>query len=287
MKLFAAIDLRGGRAVRLVQGDFEREQAYGDPVQLALRFADAGSPWLHVVDLDAARTGEPVNRATVIDIARIVAEQAAGVRVQTGGGVRSVDDVAQLLGAGVARVVLGTAVFEQPDLLARCCERFGTQVALGLDYRRRDDGTMEAAVRGWTRGSGRAVDEFVTGLGEMGLGAVIVTAIERDGTLQGPDLAGLSQVMAATGIPVIASGGVGSAADLVALAGLRASDGAGRQAADGAGLGAPDCAGLGAPDGAGLGAADRAGLAGAIVGRALVDGRLSVEEAIAACAPSG
>jgi phosphoribosylformimino-5-aminoimidazole carboxamide ribonucleotide (ProFAR) isomerase len=146
-------------------------------------------------------------------------------------------------------------VFEQPDLLARCCERFGTRVALGLDYRRRDDGTMEAAVRGWTGGAGHAVDEFLAGLGDLALGAVIVTAIERDGTLEGPDLEGLDRVMAASGAPVVASGGVGSAGDLVALAALRSARG------------------------------DR--LAGAVVGKALVDGRLGVEEAIAACATSG
>jgi len=256
MDLLAAIDLRGGAAVRLVQGDFGREQGYGDPVALASRLVDAGARWLHVVDLDAARTGEPVNRAVVLDIAA-----RATVPVQSGGGVRSAADVDELLGAGVARVVLGTAALEDPDLAGELATGHPDRVALGLDYRRRDDGSLEAAARGWTTGSGRTVAELLDHLAGAPLGAVVVTAIERDGTLAGPDLDGLAGVLGLTALPVVASGGVGSADDLRALAGLRVA--------------APPAGG------------PVRRLAGVVVGKALVDGRVGVEEAIAACATPG
>jgi phosphoribosylformimino-5-aminoimidazole carboxamide ribotide isomerase len=254
MELLAAIDLRDGGAVRLVQGDFDRQSDYGDPHELARRFVAGGAQWLHLVDLDAARTGQPVNRPVIRAIAAEAG--AAGVRVQTGGGVRTAEDVEELLGAGVARVVLGTAALEDPALATGCACRHPGAVAVGLDYRRRPDGALEAAARGWLEGSGRTVAELLGELEGAPLGAVVVTAIERDGTLAGPDLAGLAEVLAATGMPVVASGGVGSAGDLKALVDLR-SPGSGR------------------------------GVVGAVVGKALVDGRLSMEEGLAACEPSG
>ncbi len=254
MDLYPAIDIRDGGAVRLVQGDFDRQSRYGDPVALATRFAAGGAPWLHVVDLDAARTGRPVNRAVVTAIAR-----AVDVPVETGGGVRSEDDIAALLDAGLARVILGTAALDDPGLVRRATAAFPGRVALGLDYRRTADGRAEVAVRGWEEGSGRTVGELLDEVAGAGLAAVVVTSIERDGMLNGPDLEGLAAVLASTDVPVIASGGVGSAADLVALAALGATG----------------------PDGG------RRRLCGAITGRALVDGRLTVEEGVAACAPSG
>jgi phosphoribosylformimino-5-aminoimidazole carboxamide ribotide isomerase len=254
MELFPAIDLRDGGAVRLVQGDFDRQHDYGDPLALARRYIAGGARWLHVVDLDAARTGMPVNRATVLAIAAEAA--GAGVAVQTGGGVRGEDDVAELLGAGLARVVLGTAALEDPAMAARCAGRFPGAVAVGLDCRRRADGRLEPAVRGWLAGSGRTVDEVLDRLAGAPLAAVVVTAIERDGTLEGPDLAGLAEVLDTTALAVVASGGVGSLADVAALAALRSP-------------------------------AEGRGVVGAIVGKALVDGRVGVEEAVAACAASG
>lgn len=254
MELLPAIDLRDGGAVRLVQGDFERQSDYGDPLELARRWVAAGARWLHVVDLDAARTGEPVNRDVVVAVAAEAA--GAGVRVQTGGGVRSVADVEELLAAGLARVVLGTAALEDPSLATGCARRHPGSVAVGLDYRRRPDGGLEAAARGWLEGTGRTVGDLLGELAGAPLGAVVVTAIERDGTLAGPDVEGLAAVLDATELPVVASGGVGSAGDLRALAALR-SPAAGRS------------------------------LLGAVVGKALVDGRVGLEEAIAACAPSG
>lgn len=251
MELLAAIDIIGGRAVRLVQGDFERRRHYGDPEELAERFVAGGAGWLHLVDLDAARTGDPANRPV---IARIAAR--CPVPVQTGGGVRTAADVDELLAAGVARVVLGTAALADPDLAGDVAAAHPERVALGLDYRRRSDGILEAAARGWVEGSGRSVAGVVGDLAAAPFGAVVVTAIERDGTLAGPDTDGLADVLDRSPWPVVASGGVGGPSDLAALAALR-----------GPGSGRP--------------------LAGVVVGRALVDGTMEVGEAVRACAASG
>jgi phosphoribosylformimino-5-aminoimidazole carboxamide ribotide isomerase len=252
MELFPAIDIRDGGAVRLTQGDFDRQSEYGDPVELARRFAAGGAPWLHVVDLDAARKGRPANRPAVLAIA-----EAVDIPVQTGGGVRSEADVAELLEGGLARVILGTVVLDHPDLVGTLATRFPGRIAVGLDYRRDPAGRTEVAVRGWEQGTGRSVSELLGELEGAGVAAVIVTAIDRDGTLAGPDLAGLGDVLVDTTIPVIASGGVGSVADITALAGLEVT---------------PDPAG------------PVRRLAGAITGKALVDGRMTVEEGVAACA---
>ena len=253
MDLYPAIDIRGGGAVRLTQGDFDRQSEYGDPVDLARQFATAGAPWLHVVDLDAARSGQPVNRGLVLAIVA-----AVDVPVQTGGGVRTEDDVAELLDGGVARVVLGTAALEDPGLVHRSAVAHPGRVALGLDYRRGPDGRAEVAVRGWEEGTGRTVGEVLDEMGDAGLAAVVATSIDRDGMLSGPDLDGLAAILASTEVPVIASGGVGSVGDIDALAAMEAtgSDGSRRR------------------------------LLGAITGKALVDGRMTVEEGVAACARS-
>jgi phosphoribosylformimino-5-aminoimidazole carboxamide ribotide isomerase len=238
MDLYPAIDLRGGRCVRLYQGDYGRETVYGDdPVAQARAFADAGAAWIHVVDLDGARTGEGLNREAITRIARDV-----DVPVQTGGGVRDEATADALFAAGVSRVVLGTAALEQPDLVRRLAARH--PVAVGLDARGR-----EVAVRGWEEGSGRDLLEVAAGFADAGVAALVVTEIGRDGTLAGPDLDGLGEVLAASLLPVIASGGVGTLDDLVALAGL---------------------------------GADGRTLEGVIVGRAIYEGAFSVPEALAA-----
>jgi phosphoribosylformimino-5-aminoimidazole carboxamide ribotide isomerase len=144
MDLYPAIDIRAGSAVRLTQGDFDRQSEYGDPLVLARRFVAGGAPWLHVVDLDAARSGRPVNRSAVLTIAR-----EAGVPVQTGGGVRSESDVEELLEGGLARVILGTAALDDPELVRRAAAAYPGRIALGLDYRITPDGRAEVAVRGW------------------------------------------------------------------------------------------------------------------------------------------
>jgi len=246
VELFPAIDLRGGRCVRLYQGDYDRETDYGlDPVSVAVSFAEAGATWVHVVDLDAARTGVAANREVVGDIARALAPHVA---VQSGGGVRDHAAAEALWSVGVTRVVLGTAAVENPGLVRDLAA--GHPVAVGLDVR-----GGEVAVRGWTEGSGRSLGEVLAGYSDAGVAAVVVTEIGRDGTLAGPDLDLFASVLEAPGgIDVIASGGVGTLADIEALAALTAG---GRR------------------------------LAGAIVGKALHDGVFSVGEAVAACRTSG
>ncbi|HEY5014524.1 MAG TPA: 1-(5-phosphoribosyl)-5-[(5-phosphoribosylamino)methylideneamino]imidazole-4-carboxamide isomerase [Acidimicrobiia bacterium] len=241
MELFPAIDLRDGRCVRLQQGDYARETVYDEnPVTVARRFEAAGAHWIHVVDLDAARSGSAANLGVIEAICA-----AVECRVQTGGGVRSVADAGDRLAAGAARVVIGTAAVEQPELVDELATMHPGRVAVGLDARGRD-----VAVRGWMEGSGVDLLDLVARFGESGASALIVTEIARDGMFSGPDIAGLTEVLRATTVPLVASGGVGGLADLLALRALEV---------------------------------DGRGLAGAIVGRALYEGRLDIEEAIAAC----
>jgi phosphoribosylformimino-5-aminoimidazole carboxamide ribotide isomerase len=253
MELLAAIDLVEGGAVRLVQGDFARQTDYGSPLDVARAYMDGGARWLHLVDLDAARTGDPVNRPVIAALA--AAAGARGVRVEASGGVRTAADVAELLEAGADRVVLGTVVLEDPAFAIDSARRHPGAVAVGVDYRRGEDGSLLAASRGWLESSGQLVADVLGALAGEPIAAAVVTAIDRDGTLTGPDLEGLAEVFEATQADVVASGGVSSADDLRALAALRAADG--RR------------------------------LAGVVVGRALLDGRVGMEEGIAACAPSG
>ncbi len=251
MDLFPAIDLIEGTAVRLTQGDFKRQHSYGDPVELARSYVAGGARWIHVVDLDAARTGVPHERDTVGAIAELA--RAAGVRVQSGGGVRTADDVAALLEVGVARVVMGTAVLQEPALAARCARRWPGQVAVGLDYVMDDQGKAQALSHGWQEGTDHPVRPLLAEWAGEPLGAVVATSIKRDGMLRGPDVVGMRVLLELTELPVVASGGVGEADDLRALAALSVR---GRR------------------------------LEGAIVGKAIVEKRFSVEEGIAACAAS-
>jgi phosphoribosylformimino-5-aminoimidazole carboxamide ribotide isomerase len=205
--LYPAIDLLAGRVVRLRQGDYADETVYGDdPVSVASAFADAGAPWIHVVDLDAARSGDPVNRPVVAAIAAAVAGRA---RVQTGGGVRSVDDARDLAEAGVARVVMGSAAVRDPSLVEAASEI--VPVAVGLDHR-----AGEVAVHGWTENSGLMLDHAY-GLFPTA-DVFVITDIGRDGMLAGPDLVGLARSAELANAPVIASGGVSSLADVIDLA---------------------------------------------------------------------
>jgi phosphoribosylformimino-5-aminoimidazole carboxamide ribotide isomerase len=212
--LYPAIDLRAGKVVRLHLGDYDEETIYGDdPAAVASQFAAAGARWIHVVDLDAARTGEPTNRAVVGAIAAAVAGRA---HVQTGGGVRSEAAAAALADLGVARVIIGTAAMEDPTLVARIAAR--QPAAVGLDGR-----SGEVAVRGWMKGAGATVLDVLPRFEDAGVAAIIITEITRDGTLAGPDLDGLRAALERTTIPVIASGGVGTLADVEALAVMRAN----------------------------------------------------------------
>ena len=240
MDLYPAIDLRGGQVVQLIQGDFDRERIHGDdPVAVAKSFVEAGARWIHTVDLDAARTGEAQNRDHIAAIAA-----AVDVPVQAGGGVRSADAARALADAGVARVVLGTAALEDPDLVTTIASR--QPVALGLDVRGR-----EVAIRGWAEGSGVDWPDALRRLADSGAEAVIVTQIAVEGLMGGADLDGLAEVLAATTLDVIASGGVGTLDDLLALDGVESG---GRR------------------------------LAGAIVGTAIYEGRVDVAQAVQALA---
>ncbi|HEY3240023.1 MAG TPA: 1-(5-phosphoribosyl)-5-[(5-phosphoribosylamino)methylideneamino]imidazole-4-carboxamide isomerase [Acidimicrobiia bacterium] len=244
MQLFPAIDLRDGRAVRLLRGEFGAETVYSeDPVAVAGAYEAAGARWVHVVDLDAARTGEPANIALVAAIA-----SAVSCPVQAGGGVRTPEAAARLLDVGVARVVVGTAAVEEPALVEALCRRYPGQVAAGLDAR-----GSQLAVRGWTETAAADLTDAARRLEDTGVAALVVTEIGRDGTMAGPDLDQLGAVLSATAVDVVASGGVGSLADLRSLSTLEPAPG--RR------------------------------LAGVIVGRAFYEGRFSVQEALACLAP--
>jgi len=239
IELYPAIDLLGGEVVRLRQGDYGERTVYGhDPVATALAFVDAGAPWVHVVDLDAARTGSPVNRPVVAAIAAAVRGRA---RVQTGGGVRSVADAVALAEAGVARVVMGSAAVADPSLVVAASGV--VPVAVGLDHR-----AGEVAVHGWTEGSGVALTDALGWFPTAA--AFVITDIARDGMLTGPDLDGLAAAARATVVPVIASGGVATIDDVVALAAVP-------------------------------------GIAGVITGKAVYEGRFTVAEAVAALQGAG
>ena len=234
--LFPAIDILGGRCVRLLQGDYGQETVYGnDPAAQARAFQDAGATWVHVVDLDAARTGDPVNRPVMAEVAATL-----DVPVQAGGGVRTLDDARTLFDAGVSRVVMGTAAIEDPELVDQVADL--GRVAVGLDIR-----GEEVAVRGWTEGTGLLLTDAFERFSNRGTDAFVITQIERDGTLQGPDLEGLAAALATTGVDVVASGGVGRPSDLKDLADLAV---AGRR------------------------------LAGIILGRALYEGTIDLAAAI-------
>jgi phosphoribosylformimino-5-aminoimidazole carboxamide ribotide isomerase len=251
LKLWPAIDIRGGKCVRLLQGRFSSETEYGDPLEQAEALVAAGAERLHVVDLDAARGGGSPNRETVLRIAT-----RAGVPVQSGGGVRDESAAAALLEGGVARVVVGTVAVERPEVLARVVRRWPGRVLVGLDHRRAagPDGAprREVAVRGWVAHANLDLGAALERLEGLELAGVVVTDIDRDGTGSGPDLAGLTEVLASSTHRVIASGGVATGSDIAALSGLAAG---GRR------------------------------LDGVIVGRALLSGSLSMREAVTACGP--
>ncbi len=213
MEVIPSLDLRDGRVVRLEQGDYERETVYdSDPAAVVRRFASSGATRLHVVDLEAARDGSPANEPAL----RAILDEAGELPVQVGGGVRSLERADALLSLGVDRVIMGTAALEDPDLLCRVAKRHPGRVILGLDAR---DGRV--AVRGWREVSDLSTREVLDRFSELPLAGVLHTDIARDGLLGGPNLEATAGLAQATRLPVIASGGVGSVEDLVALARTR------------------------------------------------------------------
>jgi phosphoribosylformimino-5-aminoimidazole carboxamide ribotide isomerase len=209
--VFPAIDLRGGQCVRLRQGDYNQETVFGsDPAYVARRWADQGAAFLHLVDLDGARAGRPVNGPSVRAVVR-----AAGVPCQFGGGLRSEADIEEALGWGVARVVLGTRALQDPAWLEGVCRRHPGRIVLGIDAR---NGLV--ATGGWLEVSQRPALDFARQCAGWPLAALVYTDISRDGMLEGPNLEALAQMAGAVPLPVIASGGVTTVDDVRRLARL-------------------------------------------------------------------
>ncbi|MEK6277477.1 MAG: 1-(5-phosphoribosyl)-5-[(5-phosphoribosylamino)methylideneamino]imidazole-4-carboxamide isomerase [Actinomycetota bacterium] len=240
MILYPAIDLRDGHAVRLTQGDYERETVYdADPLDAARRWAEGGARWLHAVDLDGARDGTQANLASIERIAA-----AVDVPVQAGGGLRSIEAVQALLDAGVERAVIGTAALRDPELLAAALERHGERIVVSVDAR-----GGRVSLSGWTETSDVDAADALAELSERGVARFVFTSIEVDGTMEGPGLEELRRIAVATEAELIYSGGVGGLDDLRALASQ-------------------------AP----------ANVGGVIVGRALYEGRFTIEQGQAALA---
>lgn len=236
MILYPAIDLKDGQCVRLRQGDMDQATVFNDdPGAQAADFAAAGSAWLHVVDLNGAFAGEPVNGDAVDAILG-----ATGLPVQLGGGIRTLETIEMWLTKGVKRVVLGTVAVKDPDLVREACRKWPGHVALGIDAR-----GGKVAVEGWAEVSELAAQDLALRFEDAGADAIVYTDIDRDGVLQGPNVEATAGLARAVSTPVIASGGVSSLDDLIALAGEKV-------------------------------------IAGAIVGRALYDGRVNLAEALAA-----
>ena len=199
MILYPAIDLLGGKVVRLRQGEYDDSTVYGDdPVAVALSFVAHGATWVHMVDLDAARTGNPVNRGVIASVASALAGSAS---LQVGGGVRGISDAQALAGSGVTRVVMGSAAVAEPALVSHVADL--VDVAVGLDHR---GGVV--ATHGWTETSGHTVADMLQLFPKAT--AFVITDISRDGMLTGSDIDGLRTAVESTTIPVVASGGIGT-----------------------------------------------------------------------------
>lgn len=233
-KLLPAIDLKAGRSVRLYKGDLSQITDYGDPIIAAQNFIEAGAQWLHVVDLDAAfghdDNGEVITRLT----------QFSGINIELSGGIRDDQTLERALATGCTRVNIGTAAIENPEWVASVISRFGAQIALSVDVRGR-----KVATRGWTESSGD-IFTLISHFDDLGCERYVVTDIERDGTLTGPNIELLRSVVSHTSRPVIASGGISQLNDLRELAALRES-----------------------------------GLEGAIIGKALYSGAFTFADAMA------
>ena len=234
LELLPAVDVADGKAVRLTQGEAGTETDYGSPLEAAQAFIDAGAEWIHLVDLDAA-FGRGDNRALIREVVA-----ASTVKIELSGGIRDDASLAQALEAGATRVNLGTAALEDPEWTARAIAQYGDQIAVGLDVR----GTTLAA-RGWTEEGGDLFDVLAR-LEDAGCARYVVTDVTKDGTLRGPNLDLLRQVMQRTSKPVVASGGISSLQDITDLKALVAG-----------------------------------GLEGAILGKSLYAGKFKLEEALA------
>jgi phosphoribosylformimino-5-aminoimidazole carboxamide ribotide isomerase len=238
VEVWPAIDLRGGKCVRLQQGDYDRETVFSDdPVSIAQHWAEQGAQYLHLVDLDGAREGQPRNLSAVAAILK-----AVNVFCELGGGIREEHSIRKLLDLGLGRVVIGTLALRQPEWFRSMCRQFPHRLVLGIDAR---DGKV--ATHGWLETSNLAATELARQFGNEPLAAIIYTDIATDGMLSGPNFAAMAEMQAAVSLPVVASGGVTTAADVARLAAIP--------------------------------------VAGCIIGRALYERTISLPEAIAAAEP--
>lgn len=205
MTIYPAIDLKEGKCVRLLQGNFDKKTVYADnPASVAKQFVDDGAKFIHIVDLDAARTGIAVNNSIIQEII-----QNYGVKVQTGGGIRELKDVEQRLDIGVSRVIIGTAAIKNPTMLREAVYHFGDKVAVGIDAK---NGMV--AVSGWEELSVETVNDMALRMKDIGVKHIIYTNIETDGMMSGTDIEGLKNLIELTDLNIIASGGVSSIDDL-------------------------------------------------------------------------
>lgn len=234
--IYPAIDMRGGKCVRLLQGDYNKETVYGDsPFEMAKQFADAGADWIHMVDLDGAKDGKRVNDTYVIEAA-----QKLNAKVQIGGGIRSEADILHYLENGVSRVIIGSIAISNPEFAIEMIKKYGGKIAVGIDAK---DGYV--VTHGWLETSEMKAVDLGKRFADAGAETFIFTDIATDGMLSGPNLAAVELMAVETGKSVIASGGVSQLADLTALKALN----------------------------------DK-GVSGAIVGKAIYEGRFSVVEAL-------
>ena len=244
MDIFPAIDLLDGQCVRLYQGDYDKSQVFSDnPAEMTRSWLAQGATKLHLVDLDGAKAGHPVNLEAIANIVAVVKATATQpVQIQVGGGLRTEASVRQLLDLGIDRVILGTVAVEQPELVKTLCQQYPHQIVVGIDAR-----AGKVATKGWLETSEVLATDLATQMAQMGVAAIIYTDIQRDGTMTGPNIDALRQLASGIDIPVIASGGVSSLGDLLSLLSL-----------------------------------STIGVTGAIVGRALYTGEVNLTEAIRA-----
>lgn len=234
--IYPAIDMRGGKCVRLLQGDYDKETVYGDsPFSMAKRFADEGASWIHMVDLDGAKDGKRVNDRYVIEAA-----EKLKAKVQIGGGIRTEEDILHYLENGVDRVIIGSIAISNPDFAIQMVQKYGEKIAIGIDAK-----NGYVATHGWLNTSDMKAVDLGKRFADAGAETFIFTDIATDGMLSGPNLGAVEEMAKATGKEVIASGGVSGLADLIALKKLAPS-----------------------------------GIRGAIVGKALYEGRFTVAEAL-------
>ncbi|MCA0991654.1 1-(5-phosphoribosyl)-5-[(5-phosphoribosylamino)methylideneamino]imidazole-4-carboxamide isomerase [Pseudalkalibacillus hwajinpoensis] len=206
--IYPAIDMRGGKCVRLLQGDYDKETVYGDsPFDMAKQFADDGAEWIHMVDLDGAREGKRVNDRHVLEVANNLS-----ARVQVGGGIRTEEDVAYYLENGVDRIILGSSAISDPDFVKRMLAKYKEKIAIGIDAR---DGYV--AVEGWLKTSEIKAVDLGKELAEHGAEVFIFTDISKDGMLSGPNVEAIAELGEATGKDVIASGGISNLDDVKSL----------------------------------------------------------------------